>query len=130
MNAYQQAQQAYASANRATVGLGRSAEYKAFSDIIKRLSAAAKAQPQNFSDIVSAVHDNRSLWTILASDVASADNALPQVLRAQIFYLAEFTDHHSRKVLRGQADVSILIEINSAVLRGLAMAPAHEEGVA
>ena len=55
----------------------------------------------------------------MATQVADAKNALPQGLRAQIFYLAEFTLQHSRKALSGGASVRPLIEINTAVMRGL-----------
>lgn len=130
MNAYHQAQRAYASATINNVGTGRSAEYQAFSDIIRRLSQAANAPSTNFAELAAAIHDNRSLWTILASDVASSENALPELLRAQIFYLAEFTDFHSRKVLRGEGDVSVLIEVNSAVMRGLSASPVKAGGAA
>ena len=127
MNAFYQAQQAYSSSAQSPLRTNRSAEYQAFSEIIRRLSRAAKMGGATFSELAAAIHDNRSLWTILASDVASADNALPEQLRAQIFYLAEFTDIHSRKVLRGEADVSVLIEINTAVMRGLSVAAATTE---
>lgn len=127
MNAFYQAQQAYSSSAQSPLRTDRSAEYQAFSEIIRRLSRAAKLGGATFAELAAAIHDNRALWTILASDVASADNALPEPLRAQIFYLAEFTDLHSRKVLRGEADVSVLIEINTAVMRGLSAAAAASE---
>ena len=57
----------------------------------------------------------------MAVDVANKDNELPEALRAQIFYLAEFTQLHSRKVLRREATVAPLVEINSSVMRGLRM---------
>ena len=118
MNAINQARAAYAAVG-SPLRTGRSAEYQAFSNIIRRLSTAAAKGPMHFAELVSAIHDNRALWTILASDVADADNALPQKLRAQIFYLAEFTDLHSRKVLKGEATVQALVDINTAVMRGL-----------
>lgn len=129
MNAFYQAQQAYSSAAQAPLRTSRSAEYQAFSEIIRRLSRAGQMEAAKFAELASAIHDNRALWTILASDVASADNALPETLRAQIFYLAEFTDQHSRKVLKGEADVSALIEINTAVMRGLSAAAAASESM-
>ena len=55
----------------------------------------------------------------MAVDVADKGNALPKELRAQIFYLAEFTDHHSQQVIRGKATPTALIDINMAVLKGL-----------
>jgi len=46
-------------------------------------------------------------------------------LRAQLVYLGEFTRAHTQKVLRGEADPAPLIDINSAIIRGLrAPAPA------
>jgi flagellar protein FlaF len=56
---------------------------------------------------------------MLAADVAEPDNGLPQELRARIFYLAEFTADHSRKVLRGGETVDALVDINTAMMRGL-----------
>jgi flagellar protein FlaF len=41
------------------------------------------------------------------------------MLRARIFYLAEFTRAHTRKVLRRTAGPDALVEINLAVMRGL-----------
>lgn len=95
-------------------------EIDAFSQITQRLqSTDARRDPGGF---VRALHDNRQLWTTLAIDVADAGNQLPRSLRAQIFYLAEFTDHHTSKVLRGIADVAALIDINTSVMRGLRQA--------
>lgn len=118
MNAIYQARKAYAPA-QTHLRTPKSIEYQAFSDIIGRLKAASTNENAAFSELVAALHDNRTLWTVLAADVADADNGMPKQLRAQIFYLAEFTQIHSTKVLRGEADVDALIDINTAILRGL-----------
>ena len=68
---------------------------------------------------VQVSHDNRRLWTILAADVSLPENPLPAPLRARLFYLAEFTQAHSRKVLLGQARADILVDINTAIMKGL-----------
>ena len=70
---------------------------------------------------ISALGDRTArLWSTLALDVADPDNALPAALRAQLFYLFEFTEVHSRRLLgRDGASPDILVEINTAVLRGL-----------
>jgi len=114
VNAIEQAQKAYGPAQH-HIRTPRAIEVQLFSDITSRLNRPG----QSFPSLVTAINDNRRLWTILAADVADGDNTLPQALRAQIFYLAEFTDHHSRKVLQRKADVSALIDINMAILRGL-----------
>lgn len=53
-------------------------------------------------------------------DATEAENGLPDTLRARIFYLAEFTVHHSSRVLRGAARLQPLIDVDRAVMRGLA----------
>lgn len=114
MNAIELAQRAYAPTISA-VRTPRSSEHQLFTQITARLRHA-----KNHADLVRALHDNRKLWTTLAVDVADNDNGLPEPLRAQIFYLAEFTQQHTSKVLRRQADPDTLIDINDAILGGLA----------
>jgi flagellar biosynthesis activator protein FlaF len=69
--------------------------------------------------LIAALYDNRRLWTVFASDLAESGNALPDDLRARLFYLAEFTIHHTERVLLGAATADVLAEINTAVMRGL-----------
>lgn len=97
----------------------RSTEYQIFAQITHRLTKTSTDEIADFIDLAEAIHENRRLWTILATDVADKDNGLPAQLRAQIFYLAEFTESHSRKVLAKQASADALVEVNTAVMRGL-----------
>ena len=122
MNAQILARAAYASP-AAPTRTARSTEYDVFARVTHRLKSAIATGHGGFAALARAVHDNRSLWTTLAADVAEADNGLPQALRAQIFYLAEFTGQHSSKVLAGEASAEVLVEINTAIMRGLR----HEE---
>ena len=118
MNTHTLAQRAY-STNSAPTKTHRGTEYDVFARITHGLKSAALDRTQNFSAFSSAVHDNRQLWSLLAADVADADNMLPKDLRARIFYLAEFTFGHSSKVLNSDASVAPLLEINTAIMRGL-----------
>ncbi|PIE08361.1 MAG: flagellar biosynthesis regulator FlhF [Rhodobacterales bacterium] len=118
MNALQMAKTAYAS-NKAPIRTPRGIEYEAFARITHRLKSAAIQGEPGFPDLAEALHLNRRLWTMLAADVAEQDNGLPAELRARIFYLSEFTTQHSRKVLRGDETIEALVEINTAVMRGL-----------
>jgi len=97
----------------------RAVESQIISQVTARLRKAAANAATNFPDLVQALHDNRKMWTMLALDVADSDNGLAAPLRAQIFYLAEFTEQHTVKVLRGAASADALVEINTSVLRGL-----------
>jgi flagellar protein FlaF len=97
----------------------RAAEYEAIARISHRLRAAAMKRTSNYAEFVEALSENSKLWTTLAVDVAQPENQLPQDLRARLFWLAEFTTQETAKILKNEGDVSILIEINAAVLQGL-----------
>lgn len=117
MYSTQLAQAAYAQP-ASPIRTHRGTEVAAFEKVTSRLIATS--QPNgSMAARATAIHENRQLWTLLASDAADPENILPAQLRAQILYLCEFTHLHSRQVLNGSADLAPLIEINTAVMRGL-----------
>jgi flagellar biosynthesis activator protein FlaF len=97
----------------------RSIEYDLFARVTKRMTAAWAARSSDFSGLVRALHDNTTMWRTLAADVAEPENGLPKQLRARLFYLYEFTAQHSPKILDDEASVEVLVDINTAVMRGL-----------
>ena len=111
------ANSAYNSVN-SVVKTERGTEHAVFERVTAQLSRAS-GPDASMAQRATALHDNRRLWTLMAASVADADNALPQPLRAQIFYLAEFTFQHSRKALTDGLPIVPLIDINTAVMRGL-----------
>ncbi|SLN63187.1 flagellar biosynthesis regulator FlaF [Roseisalinus antarcticus] len=117
MNVIERAKRAYAPTS-SPVLTGRAAELQLFSQTTARLRNATKS-PDNFPQLVAALHENRRVWAHMAGEVAEDGNSLPKELRARLFYLYEFVAHHTRKVLRGEADVGPLVEINTAIMRGL-----------
>lgn len=118
MNATTLAKTAYANPGQPT-RTQRGIEYELFARVTRRLKAAAQATKEHFPALAEALYENRRLWTVIAVDVASPENALPAALRARLFYLNEFTQAHSAKVLRGEASAEVLIDINTAIMRGL-----------
>jgi flagellar protein FlaF len=110
-------QNAYGDATRAT-GTPRGVEYQVFSQITGQLNRATQAG-RPFSELAMALHENLRLWTVIATDVVSTENGLPVPLRARLADLSKFTRSHTQKVLRNEADAGVLIEINTAVMRGL-----------
>ncbi|MAY86130.1 MAG: flagellar biosynthesis regulator FlhF [Pseudooceanicola sp.] len=118
MNAMTQAQRAY-SAVSAPTRTPRRAEFEAVAQITQKLRFAASKGIEGFPALAEALNDNRKLWNIFLIDVSDPKNPLPDDLRARIFYLAEFTRAHTVKVLARKADVEPLIEVNTAILRGL-----------
>ncbi len=103
----------------ATLRPMRSIEYEALARATKLLSAAWPRRKDDFPALVSALNENMLLWSTLAADVASTENGLPAALRAQLFYLYEFSDQHSRSILDGRGTIDVLVDINTAVMRGL-----------
>lgn len=118
MNAINMARSAYARPEAAVRSL-RSIEYEIFARVTKDLARAWSNRQADFPALARALDDNNRLWTTLATDVADTDNGLPAALRAQLFYLYEFTAEHSRKVLADAAGAGVLVDINTAVMRGL-----------
>jgi len=118
VNALHLAQKAYSSAT-APIRTPQSNEYQLISTITARLKTTARSRASGFASFVAALHENRRLWVMLAGNVADADNALPETLRARLLYLAEFTFQHTGQVLNGTAEADVLIDINTAVMRGL-----------
>jgi len=116
MNAYSNPGYARPSAPTRTP---RASEYEVIARVTRRLSAAATRRKENYPDFIAALADNERLWSTLAVDVADDGNGLPQALRARLFYLYRFTAEYSRKIRTGQADAGVLVDINTAVLRGL-----------
>ena len=105
--------------DRSAARTPRQDEYRVFARVTRELAAARDDAARDFPRLAAALHDNQRLWTALAADVALETNGLPEGLRAKLFYLAEFTRAHSRKVLDGEADAGALVDVNTAIMRGL-----------
>lgn len=112
------AKTAYANPNQ-PARTARDSEYDIFARTTYRLKQASARADTDYSGLAQAVYDNRRLWRMLAADLALPGNGLPEMLRARLLYLNDFTQTHSRKVLSGVASAEVLIEINTAIMRGL-----------
>ena len=99
--------------------LGKDAEIDVILKSTRRLQMANQNRNSNFSEFAAAVQVNRKLWTILASDVATSGNRLPPDLRAMIFYLSEFVQYYSSTLLKDEVEITPLLDINVAIIRGL-----------
>lgn len=97
----------------------RSIEYDLLARMTQRLTQAESRKDKDYAGLLAALNDNERLWSAFAADVASPGNGLPARLRAQLFYLFEFTAHHSREIAAGRGSVGVLVDINTAVMRGL-----------
>lgn len=105
--------------NAVSTKTGRRSEYEVIAKITQQLRDRAVDAKKNFPAYADALHTNQRLWTALVVDVSDKNNPLPSELKASVMYLADFTRHHTRRILRDKASVLPLLEINMAVLRGL-----------
>lgn len=97
----------------------RGIEYDAFARVTRALKGAEALRDTAFASYVRALHDNQRLWSVLAIDLARAENTLAPALKAQLFQLYKFTVQHTAKALKKEASLDVLIDINTAVMRGL-----------
>ena len=118
MTALNMAQKAYSQAANPT-RTDRGAEYEIFAQITRQLVSTAATRKEAFPAFAAALHENTRLWTTIAADVADPGNRLAASLRAQLFYLFEFTTQHTLNILANKAEVDVLIEINTSMMRGL-----------
>ena len=111
--------QARAGYDATPVRTARGTEYALFAQITARLKALDETDLASFPVLAGAVADNQRLWATLAEDLMSDANSLPVPLRAQLISLAEFVRRHSLAVLGGRAKLGALIDINTAIMKGL-----------
>ncbi len=118
MNAQLKAKNAYAAAN-AQISTPKSYEYKIIARVTREIIEAARKGKDGFPALLEAVELNRKLWRILEQDLVSDDNQLPASTKENLVYLAEFTRQYTPKIIRREAGVQPILEVNTAILRGL-----------
>lgn len=118
MNAINSAKEIYGNVTH-MVKTPKRIEYEIFAKVTHQLKNAAIGKSENYPNFITALHQNRRLWTLLATDVADASNQLTPQLRGQIVYLAEFTNTYTSRVISEKISVRPLLDINTAILRGL-----------
>jgi flagellar protein FlaF len=69
---------------------------------------------------VEALHFVRQLWAILIEDLASAENDLPQKLRADLISIGLWVMREAEAIRLGQTDdFAAIIEVNQTIAEGL-----------
>ena len=104
----------------------REAEYRLFGQVTRALIEAAKLDPSDLRGRVDALDWNRRMWSALGADCASADNQLPETLRAHFISLSIWVSKHTSAVIRREEDIEALIDVNRIIMQGLAPVGASE----
>ena len=98
----------------------REMEYRLFGQVTRALMHAATVGSTDTTTRIDALDWNRRLWSTLATDCSDPGNAMTMPLRAQIISISIFVSKHSSAVMRGDDDFQTLIDINRAIMQGLA----------
>ncbi|MEM7472403.1 MAG: flagellar biosynthesis regulator FlaF [Pseudomonadota bacterium] len=117
MPSIQQTSSAYFDLARTTKS-DKSLEYDVIASVTAQLKAASESNV-TYQKSVEALDRNRRMWGVIATSVADSENSYPEELRANLFYLFEFTSYMTQKILVHDAKIDALVDINMAVLRGL-----------
>lgn len=114
LNAYRQAQSAIESP--------RETEYRLFAQVTRALMEAEKSKLRN-SAFHEAIDWNRRIWSTFSTDCGLPGNQLPNQLRAQIISIALWVSRYSSDVALGKESLDALIDVNRAIMEGLAARP-------
>jgi flagellar protein FlaF len=106
----------------------RDLEYRLLGQVTRALMDASELDPADFVGRIDALDWNRRVWSALANDCACAGNTLPQAVRAQIISLSIWVSRHTSQVMRREAQIEPLIEVNRAIMQGLAAAASAAGG--
>lgn len=115
--------QAYQKAQRSAEN-PRETEYRLFAQVTQALITANKEGRKNLATFIEALDWNRKLWSALAVDCSSDGNQLSMPLRAQIISLSLWVSRFSSEAARTGASLEPLIDVNKAIMAGLAQKPA------
>ena len=119
MNAHAlNAQSAYGNSGRA-VGSDKDNEVHVFQRSIARLRPLAGPDFKLTGPAAETLSENLRLWDALVVDMLHPDNALSDALIGQIMGLSRFVRHHTHTLYSGSGSVDVLIDINTAILKGL-----------
>ncbi len=100
----------------------RKIEYRVFLRITLSLERHRDADWRS-AGLKDALWRNMELWNTLRADLLEDANALPERLRAGLVSLSFAVDRNTQRVLRGEGNVGLLIDINRAVMQGLQGVP-------
>lgn len=98
----------------------RELEYRLFGQVTRALMHASTVDRSDIATRIDALDWNRRLWTALANDCSSPDNAMDKALRARIISISLFVGRQSSAIMRGEETFDALIDINKMMMQGLA----------
>jgi len=84
------------------------------------LLSTAKQGPANSFEVVEATHFVRRLWTAFLEDLSSADNALPNELKANLISIGIWVMKENEKIRQGESkDFDGIIDVTRTIMEGV-----------
>ena len=98
----------------------RDAEYRLFAQVTRALMDVKSKPREDVAAWIDVLHWNRRVWATLADDCSNPANALPGGRRApRSSRSASSCTAHTSHVMRREADIETLIDINRMMMQGL-----------
>ena len=116
---HQLASKAYGEVTNRTAS-DKQVEYALFSEITQSLQHVSRNENVQPAEWADAIDRNLELWTLLSSDLLSAENQFDASLKRNLVILAETVRRISYRVLADEAEISELVDINQTIMLGLA----------
>lgn len=110
--------QAYKKAQTTTESTSQ-VEYRLFAQVTNALISVQGLECTD-KRTIDALDWNRRMWSVFSSDCGAKGNGLPDELRASIISLSIWASKHTSLVMRGQAKVEALVDVNRMIMDGLA----------
>lgn len=103
----------------------RDTEYRLFAQVTGALMRVRERGIKD-GEFVDALDWNRRMWSVFSTDCGLEGNGLPQDLRARIISIGIWVSKYTSDVIRANGDIDALIDVNRAIMEGLAMRPQAE----
>lgn len=104
----------------------RDIEHKVLSQVTRSLENVSKEFNKNnrknkilSNEVKNAVWENQQLWIALKSDLIMEGNALPDETKAALISLSIWIDKQSWNVIKGEGEITPLIDVNKRIIAGL-----------
>lgn len=97
----------------------RAVEQRLMTEITQEMMGARRDGKQN-GQLMPSLHRNREVWSVFSAVCGGTGNKLPAALRASMISLSLWVDRYTSEVVAGRESIDGLIEVNIAVIEGLA----------
>jgi len=96
----------------------RDMERKIFVKITGGLERHANDGPLS-AGLKDFLEQNQKFWLALRGDLIHPDNALPGEIKGTLINLSYWVDRQTVSILKGEADVQPLVDVNRSIMDGL-----------